>query len=802
MAEQIKANEGDKEKAFSRAQFEEQYGNLQKAFYAMIKEDNIRAVLFLITQDDVNVNAADPDELMPPLHTAAQQGQVNLVNALLTSPKIDIHLQFDISMHYFLGNESVTRSPLQMAILNNHLDIAEILINREETTVSSDPEKSRRQYDYLNSALQTAAFCGHRAMVAKLLPFLKQLTVNNPASQEQGFLSYYQILSLTLESALGSQSVPLVEFIVKEGGVISFTDVFIKMMLWGYYKPGVRLENAIVLTNYIIRNLAKPDMLLQLYKALYNEFDKIASTNNAEPVKALLQLEQDVKKLLSTQHTGELPVSDNEWNIKLYEALRSHTNSVSLPMLKILFNRLNDSTVTLPQSNTSEAVVLTRTNIVNQALNAAVSVYCDINTDKWIDNVIHQNASSPEDVITYLISQGANVNETDHLGFTPLDTAFAQIATLHENVTPNERVERAIQCINCLVKHGADTIIDENTSVERLQTVFWTLLKRNVIPVVEMLLGFDEINILTLRDPRGISALELCVQQNNIELLKVCLKSLSQQTPKGNDLAVMVYQALETAITHNRLPLVQQLVKAPGVSFNLSYFGKLLNDAIDGILNTLEIRENVGDDKQATLDESMARQLEIIDYLISQGANVNSYDNKGQTLLHRIINSIKDNATETFVKNTKPLLKLLIEKGADIHQLPPPQFDRIMMSSTTTLPMQQSPLEYATQLGLDETVKWFKEVQKSVEIEYYKKGRQFGLELYSSAEKEKEKVGGHLLELTGIGTAKILTSASERLQNQFMQGFYVTVEKHAEETRKQALKEAPVSQHKRRSQRS
>ena len=232
-----------------------------------------------------------------------------------------------------------------------------------------------------------------------------------------------------------------------------------------------------------------------------------------------------------------------------------------------------------------------------------------------------------------LISYGADVNQKDFRGLTPL-----------MNASLNGYVKLAME----LIKHNADVNAKDNTSADSL---FYAVNANNSLELVKVLLNSGANPNIVYSDPDEGSfiILDRSLYYNNFEIFKTLVENganINKVNDRGEPLIV-------DAIRRERFDIVEYLVDK-GIDPTMKY-----TDYRNIPFSLLAAAVNNNDTK-------------IAEYLIDKGADVNTKAIIDNYMENGMTSNYKDNSKEAVnlifaaIENgNTSLVKLLIEKGAD-----------------------------------------------------------------------------------------------------------------------------------------
>ncbi|MCZ9924596.1 ankyrin repeat domain-containing protein [Brachyspira hyodysenteriae] len=237
-----------------------------------------------------------------------------------------------------------------------------------------------------------------------------------------------------------------------------------------------------------------------------------------------------------------------------------------------------------------------------------------------------------------LISYGADVNQKDFMGLTPL-----------MNASINGYVKLAIELIN----HNADVNARELDSRGNISadSLFYAVNANNSLELVKVLLNSGANPNIVYSDPEegNFTILDRSLYYNNFEIFKTLVENganIDKVNDRGEPFIV-------NAIRRERFDVVKYLVEK-GIDPTMKY-----TDYRNIPFSLLAATVNNNDTK-------------IAEYLIDKGADVNTKAIIDNYMENDMTSNDKDNSKEavnlilTAIENgNTSLVKLLIEKGAD-----------------------------------------------------------------------------------------------------------------------------------------
>jgi ankyrin repeat protein len=220
--------------------------------------------------------------------------------------------------------------------------------------------------------------------------------------------------------------------------------------------------------------------------------------------------------------------------------------------------------------------------------------------------------------VKFLLDQGADFNVKEESGNTPLHLAS---------------IFRHVEIIDLLIQHKADVNM---LNAQEQAPLSLASLYGNPESIKLLLAGRAKIDI---RDADGNTPLHIAVLYRHPENLEEILKA----NPDVDAINTEGYTPLHLA------------VRRPD---NEKAIGHLLQQGAD-----VSITDPIG--RNALLVSVSSNQKEYIKLLVSNGNDINSQDNDGNTALHYpLINVLRD---QRYLPYSKEIVKILLEEGADPH---------------------------------------------------------------------------------------------------------------------------------------
>ena len=302
---------------------------------------------------------------------------------------------------------------------------------------------------------------------------------------------------------------------------------------------------------------------------------------------------------------------------------------------------------------------------------------------KYNRTVLHEAAEQDKQKIAgYLIQLGAEVDNKDKYGYTPLKVAAyninnsVELAKLlleqgadvntkdNDGDTDNENGDtplhvaahhNSIELAELLLEHGAEV----NTKDINKVTPLHVAARHKNVELAKLLLEHSaEVNT---KNKNGVTPLHVAARHNNVELAKLLIEQAAEVNTKNNDGDT----SLQEAARHNNVGVAKLLLEqAAEVNTKnndgdtpLKEAARHNNVGVAKLLLAHGAEVNTKDNKRVTPLQEAARhnRVELAKLMLEQGAGVNTKNNDGDTPLHVAtrLNSIE-------------LAKLLIEHGADI----------------------------------------------------------------------------------------------------------------------------------------
>ena len=220
--------------------------------------------------------------------------------------------------------------------------------------------------------------------------------------------------------------------------------------------------------------------------------------------------------------------------------------------------------------------------------------------------------------VKFLLDQGADFNVKEESGNTPLHLAS---------------IFRHVEIIDLLIQHKADVNM---LNAQEQAPLSLASLYGNPESIKLLLAGRAKIDI---RDADGNTPLHIAVLYRHPENLEEILKA----NPDVDAINTEGYTPLHLA------------VRRPD---NEKAIGHLLQQGA-----YVSITDPIG--RNALLVSVSSNQKEYIKLLVSNGNDINSQDNDGNTALHYpLINVLRD---QRYLPYSKEIVKILLEEGADPH---------------------------------------------------------------------------------------------------------------------------------------
>lgn len=218
---------------------------------------------------------------------------------------------------------------------------------------------------------------------------------------------------------------------------------------------------------------------------------------------------------------------------------------------------------------------------------------------KLHNSLILAAAWKKPEMVSYLISKGANVNLKSFNGFTALQIA-AELGSL--------------ESMKVLMQAGAD--IDVEHAKNKMTALAFAVAKKNMKAVKLLLKHGAKVDVAVgmMVNPIGYAA-----RTHSLEMVKLLVE---HGDGKHN-----LRGALYMGTMMNQIEIIKYLLSKGAV---------IKNEKLEGI-NMLDV----------ALSE---RKTKILELYLKQGVNIDAQDKKGQTLLHRSISKRSDKVTKLLLQ--------------------------------------------------------------------------------------------------------------------------------------------------------
>jgi ankyrin repeat protein len=226
-------------------------------------------------------------------------------------------------------------------------------------------------------------------------------------------------------------------------------------------------------------------------------------------------------------------------------------------------------------------------------------------------------------MVKCLIANGADVNAATKYGGTPLHSADWR---------------GSVEVLQCLVSHGADVNARDNNGKTPLHDA-----ANNSLEVLQYLAS--RVEDVNAKDDCGMTPLFIAVACNSLDAVKCLVSRGANVGVKNNTDDTLLHNASHI----DRLDVLQYLVSlglndvnARNASGETPIFNAVTSRYS---LDILEYLVSQGADVNVKTDEGftplheavMSTDVEVVDYLIFHGADVDAKDNEGKTALDRIV---------------------------------------------------------------------------------------------------------------------------------------------------------------------
>lgn len=273
-------------------------------------------------------------------------------------------------------------------------------------------------------------------------------------------------------------------------------------------------------------------------------------------------------------------------------------------------------------------------NIIKSLVDHGASI--DYPNEKGYTPVVLSVLYGNKDILDYFLSKGADPNTINKKD----NNSLLAISYLVNN----------IDIFKFLLDHGANTDVVLNTKEYRNRSLLLDALEKGRLDVVEILLN-NGLNP-NVKDKNGIVPLFYAVSYKDIPSIKLLLSygaDINAKAPNGKTV-------LSIAIEDGYFDIIKLLVDA-GAEIDISSLSAVEDlDLFKYLFQSFNLDVNGKGKSGAPILVSQAYDgsEEIVNFLLDNGANINSVDKDGFTPLH-----------EACLSNNLDMVKLLLNRGAN-----------------------------------------------------------------------------------------------------------------------------------------
>ena len=577
---------------------------IPKLFEAVAAGD-LEAVKRLVEEEQAT-NRRHPRDGHTPLHEAARQGRLEVVQVLLKAGA-------DLSLRDKSGEDGKGATALAIAIEEGHLEIAGILRNAGGLTNHS-----------VNSSLKSAVFNGHTEMVRFLTEYLiedgkrgnRSVYQNVNFDVDKDINSYYNALDEVnlgqslLHVAAANGSTEIARLLVQAGAYVTAknNDHNTPMDLareQGHEDLAQMLEQVTALREAAVAGDAgKVGQLLAAgtpteaqdprgRTTLYHVVETYLEPAHLDPF-GISSIEEDNSRPLQPATEGRMEV------VRLLVQAGANVGAVTR------WGNMHGE-LTLSNSNPLHVAALAgQAEIVGLLIEAGKDIngYLNFRNHRNAHNALSlalQNNPN-EEVAKLLIQAGADVNAPHQMGVGFLDTPLHTVAAMHEDVTMSISIAKA------LIDAGANL----NSTISRSSTLSFGV---------------------------GHTPLHKAASVNHIEMVKLLLENGANINVKDDS----DHSPLHLAIHGGHGELAKLLIESGAYIHSKNYNGNLpvqvaafagLPDVIKVLVEAgspVNAQDQVGD--TPLHDAALQGHVETTQVLLGAGADVNIKNNERKTPL-------------------------------------------------------------------------------------------------------------------------------------------------------------------------
>lgn len=622
-----------------------------------VMNNHYQILQFLISKG-ADVNACDPMRQSTILHEAIRNNRLDIINILLDN-KVDINAM-----------DALLVTPLILAAYLGKLKIVEVLLNHEANICF--------QLDDRMSALRVATENGHQAIVRTLLrqcvdmssrtkqwmlPFRRaehlNMPVDNHLLQSNAGIDLLQTKEriTPLHIAVEQGSMRVISSLLDRGADINArTNKGVAPLHKAVEKECMSVMNFLLDQGAEI-NIRTNKLMTPLHIAV-----------ERESLGMMIRLIQCGATIDAKMNKGIAP---------LHMAVKNG----SVPMVDALLMCLANTNVVTDEMQTPLHIAIKKNDLKLShilAKNAA-----DINAKAQGGMtplhlaVMHTDVS----VVDFLIKYGANIEAIRELKnstndtvahYTPLKDAillqrFRIIEhLLKNNANPNRRLDGET-CLHIAFKKNSSKIVEllvqyRADIYQKNPSLIFVATKNGDANVVRCLLKLNRKIAIDMKNKNGRSALHMAVIAKDINIVKVLLENNADPNIKDHDMQTPLHMASELA----DVSIVQLLIDKGAdtnlkTALNYSCLYIATNQGNIDIIKVLiankadihEKNHRCGSD--ALIKAVVMEFIDVIEYLMQQGSDVNTSDYEGISALMYAIE----------IKNTQ-IIQLLINAGANV----------------------------------------------------------------------------------------------------------------------------------------
>ncbi|MFH1831407.1 MAG: ankyrin repeat domain-containing protein [bacterium] len=555
-------------------------------------------VTYLVENKD-DIKAKDKFGLTP-LHKAAQNGHLGVVEYLVEN-KDDIK-----------AITTVNYTPLHLAAQNGHLGVVEYLVGKGAGINAITTMK--------NTPLHLAAQNGHLGVVK----FLIEKDADIKAKNNSGNTPLHKAVAKITDTGKdkGPASLDVVKYLVEKKANINAKNVQGVIPL--HYAAGYG-------TLEVVEYLAGKSVEIDAKDGKgFTPLHYAATTGTLDVVKYLVEKKANINAK-NREDSTPLHCAAKKGFLEIVEFLVKKGADITVKdkMGSTPLSCAADLNVPIEEKEKILSALMKNCNDLSLLFKAVFygelkAVKFFVNEKKMDVNEKNQGKYTPLhlaaengylDIVKFLIEKGASINEKDNSGNTPLHKAVARITD-----TGKDKGPASLDVVKYLVDKGADINAKDNSG----DTPLHLAAKNGDLDVVKFLI--EKSATIEAENNKKRTPLFLAVKANKSEIVNFLTENgANVYAPDEDGLTPFL-----VALNQNKLPTIKLLVNKNNIN----------KDIKDGY---------------TPLHVAAFQGIDVVKYLVGNGAGINAKDNIDRTPLHCAAGY-----------GTLDVVKYLVEKSADI----------------------------------------------------------------------------------------------------------------------------------------